>query len=286
MKFFDFITSILLSINWSQTWPAITAVAALLTASVTFVLSIATLAMVNEMKMSREKSIAPELIVIPPIYRYEFRWIPLEDLTPIIRPELKEGEINKYETRLPVFGLKNIGKAPALNIEIEWEVHNKSIQNSFLNNKIIKPFNPSVLVQTNMFNLSKTDQNVKKGYSVYGVDKEKTNLAYCVSTPQTETTQPLTMPSGISGTYEIGLITKDRPNIFYDVIVINGDNILFTLKYTDLDNKEYSKEFIISSQLLYLPDSISSTFNSVEERYFSPSNIRGSIRFTVTPTKQ
>lgn len=94
------------------------------------------------------------------------------------------------------------------------------------------------------------------------------------------------MPSGISGTYEIGLITKDRPNIFYDVIVINGDNILFTLKYTDLDNKEYSKEFIISSQLLYLPDSISSTFNSVEERYFSPSNIRGSIRFTVTPTKQ
>lgn len=173
MKFFDFITSILLSINWSQTWPAITAVAALLTASVTFVLSIATLAMVNEMKMSREKSIAPELIVIPPIYRYEFRWIPLEDLTPIIRPELKEGEINKYETRLPVFGLKNIGKAPALNIEIEWEVHNKSIQNSFLNNKIIKPFNPSVLVQTNMFNLSKTDQNVKKGYSVYGVDKEK-----------------------------------------------------------------------------------------------------------------
>lgn len=281
MEFVNCIISTLFAIDWSktETWSIVTAIATLFTAFVTFLLAVATLAMVKEMKITREKSIVPELIVLPPNYRYEFRWIPLEDLTPIIRPELKEGEINLYETRLPVFGLKNIGKAPALNIEVEWEIKNKSIPSSFSNSEFTKPFKPSFSVQSHMFNLNRITLNGNNGYSVFGIDKEITNIAFSVSTPTTETTQQLSMPSGISGTYDIGLITKEKPDITLGFI--DCDNISLTLKYSDLDNKEYRKEFLISSQLLYLPDTIGSHCNSVENKYFSPSNIRGSIRFNI-----
>jgi hypothetical protein len=267
------VIGLLYSINRNEIflkWEKIGLIATLLTAIVTFF-------MVLEMRWAREQDVKPEIIITAPIYRYEFRWIPKEDLSPVIRPELQKEEINKYETRSPVFGIKNIGKASALNLEITWKF--STDLNNLKANSFIKDFHPSI--ENGLFCLSKSTEGGSTKNCFLCLNSEKTYLPYCVATPSAETIQPLPLPTGVSGAYDVALITKDRPNAA--TTIISGDNIEIEIKYIDLNDKEFHKRFIVTSELLYLPDTVTSSSNSVEEKYYSDLNIRGSIRFNVIP---
>jgi len=260
-----------LIVTWEIFFIALTSIGTLALAGVTFF-------MVTEMRETRIANMKPEIIITDPLYRYEFRWIPKEKLSPIIRPELKEGEPNRYETRLPVFGIKNIGQAPALEIFVNWEICSEIDTDVLLQNSFIKAFNP--IFKEELFCLSQETTSGEDGSGFRCIPREQTYVPYCVVSSTDDTIHPLPMPEGISGFFDLTLMIQARPK---DCGIIVAVPIRVNVSYEDVEGRKYHKGFIIDSTLYFLPDYVSSDRNSVDSQHFSDKNIRGTIRFHVIP---
>lgn len=69
-------------------------------------------------------NIFPDIVILKPKpkHNYTFRWIPSQELQPIIEPKYPANEAIRQETRLPTFLFKNIGKSVAKNVKIRWQI--------------------------------------------------------------------------------------------------------------------------------------------------------------------
>ncbi len=238
----------------------------------TLAIAFVTYKTVLEMKKNREQNIAPNLFVLPPLYKYQFRWIPLENLQSIISPQLAKDVIETPESRLPVFRLKNIGSGPAKNIKLEWSLIEQSINNICSNSQILKKYN--VNLGSRLISIS----NNTNSWSTCYADQFLQTIDFCIPSYNPEFTDSIEMPSEIEGSYTIRLMTIDKPNDFNFLI---APTINLSINYEDLHGKQYKKNFLVESTLMYLPDNVSSDKNSVKTTNFSPDNIRGTITFKV-----
>ena len=280
MSYLNILIDYLSSITWAQIWHVVRGVAEFTGIIVAFL----TLFIVLEMRRTRSLAIKPELIVLPPIYRYDLRWIPLENLAIIIRPELRKDENNRYDTRLPVFRLKNIGSAPALNIKCDWSTVGEPVEAVFMESNAFSQFSPSV--RNGLFSLhQRTNEEATSSQARYCCDRESTEIPYCIASPTKEFVDALEMPSGISGSVETRFVAGDRPNTF---AFLSGPALEISLEYNDVDGREHRRRFLVESKLHYITDDVASQGEvwGVDKRYRNPANIRGSIRFYVKPIKR
>jgi hypothetical protein len=232
------------------------------------------------MRRARSQAIKPELIVLPPIYRYDFRWIPSKNLQIIIRPELREGEENQYSTRLPVFRLKNIGSGPALNIKCYWSVQGERVETVFMGSSVFSQFSPNVLDRMFSFSLRTDDSNIVS-CSTYCSDYESIEIPYCIASQTTELVDALPMPNGIAGSVNIRLSLGERSNI---VEFLSGPSVEITLEYNDVYGREHRRHFLVESRFMVIPDTGGLTpVQALQEKNLA--NIRGSVRFSVRPIK-
>lgn len=242
----------------------------------TFIVALTTCRTVSEMKKSREASIHPELIVLAPIYKYDFRWIHLEDLSPIIRPELHSDEKNKYDSRLPVFRLKNIGNSAAKNIRITWSIEGESLEEAVSKNQILQTYHLEFLSGT--YKMSRSQNEILTNNEHSHFENEETSLDYCVASPQNDFVDELKMPEKISANYVLRLAASERSE---NITVISAPNINIKLQYYGVDGREHERNFVITSNYWYLPDSVSSDTNTISKEFINPDNTRGFITFKI-----
>lgn len=241
----------------------------------TLLLALATIYIVYEMKRAREQSIEPTLFILEPVYKtYEYRWIPLENLSPITKPELKKDEANRYDSRLPVFRLKNIGAGPAKDIDLTWSI--QADLSLLLNSDFLQKYHPQM--KDASFSLQINNNSVTNGYSLYYSHLMETHVDYCIASPSSDFVEAIEIPSKVFAVYELFLLSLPRPS---NITVIPCPDIHLLITYKDLHNKQYKKELIINSHLTVLPNEVSSDTNAVLKEFFHEDNLRGYITFWV-----
>ena len=255
---------ILFSSSGQQFWLELSSIATL---------SIAVLSFFNlrEMQIGREDASKPHLILLRPKESYTFRWIPSENLQPIIRPELNEGRSDQYGTRLPVFWLKNIGCGPAKNICIKWSFEDQNIESIINSSEIMQQYNPEIRDQ--MLHISNNSDN---GYALSFSERMSSHKDYCISSPSDDFLEPIIIPHEIEANLEIRLIAMERPQQFGPVKL---PSIILNLAYEDTTGKGYKQKCYIDSRLTYLPNDFGSSAIPLDQSHLSPSNLRGHITF-------
>jgi hypothetical protein len=250
----------------------------------TLVLALLTFFMVLEMRWARLKDVFPELILLPPVYRYNFWWVPERNLQPIITPELKKNESNRYETRLPVFGLKNIGSSTALDVSLDWWIDTDTKIPELIKKRHLQAYSAAIMGE--LVHIEKKHDGGSSGYGSKCLLQESDSFPYCVASPKDDFLQPASLPTGVCGAYELFLIEKQRPAGLLGVNFIKVEDIIVEIKYRNLDNKEFRRAFRVTSELMYLADSVGSPDNEVEPAFYSEHNMRGSIHFHVEALKK
>ena len=225
---------------------------------------------VKEMRRGREQANTPFLIVLEPEYKYQFRWIPLEDIQPIIKPKAKN-----VTNRLPIFRIKNIGNTPAINIKIYWEMDGDDLENIIRKNSILKKFNAKI--NSKRFSISKNENEYKSEFCQPCFDKASSILDYSIASPGTNFIQALPVPNEINSSYIIRLMAVQRPSSLSKLIT---SSIKLKIAYEGMDGRKYQESFTIESTFLFFPDNITGE-NHPDNKYFSPDNIRGDITFKV-----
>lgn len=237
----------------------------------TLLLALATIYIVYEMKKARGQNIEPTLFILEPVYkRYEYRWIPLEDLSPSTKPELKKDEVDRYDSRLPVFRLKNIGTGPAKDIDLTWSI--KTDLSGLLSVEALQKYHPKI--ENNTFSLQLNNQSVRKDY----LHLMQMHVDYCIASPSSDFIETVEIPIKVFTAYEFFLLTLPR---FDKISVIQCPDIHLVITFLDLHNKKYEKELVITSDFTFLPNEASSQTNVVSQEFWHDDNLRGYITFWV-----
>lgn len=249
----------------------------LLAAIATFLTAIATYLMVWEMRQGRIQTIKPQIIILSPSINYDFRWIPLESLQIIVRPEERA---TQKQTRLPIFHLKNIGSAPAQSITLEWSISDsQDVFNTILRSEILKPYKPAKIDE--FISLTLENEHGEKSVGVPIRKNEITKIPYSIASPTSEISDPIIIPDGIFSNLCFRFICEERLN--YTLYDVQGSAVTVKIKFFDLTGKKVESNFLITPKLQVTNDNVSSTTNSVDENYRSKSNLRGTLKFSVVP---
>tara|TARA_R100001143_G_scaffold63387_1_gene70079 strand:+ start:15220 stop:16050 length:831 start_codon:yes stop_codon:yes gene_type:complete len=266
----QFFIYLLNSINKVEFLTLLAAIATLLTA-------IATCWMVWEMRQGRIQTIKPQLILLTPSINYDFRWIPLESLQIIVRPEERASQ---KQTRLPIFQLKNIGSAPAQSIILEWSISDsQDVFTIILNSKILKPYKPEK--NDEFISLTLENKHGKQSVGVPLRDNEIVKIPYSIASPTSEFSDPIIIPDGLFNNICFRFICEERLN--YSLYGVQGSAITVKIKYYDLAGKRGESRFLITPWLDVTHDNVGSTTNSVDRNHRSESNLRGTLKFSVVP---
>lgn len=242
----------------------------------TFLAVGATYLTVREMKKGREQTLTPHIIIKEPNERYQFRWVPLENLQPIISPLLPEGNQTQSQTRLPIFQLINIGQGPATDIRIDWKFTESTLEKMVEESTILKKY--ECILNENALSISRKDNGSSVTYSSNISDAAQSIVDYCLPSSTNHSLQKIQIPSDIESRYELRLLTLPRPN---DLTVIKLENIYLLVTYSSIDGRTHTQSFVVESSILFLPDLVGSSQNSVNNVHFSSDNIRGDITFKV-----
>jgi len=229
-----------------------------------------------EARKNRTQNILPEIIISKPLNNYHFRWIPSQDLQPIIEPMYLKGKEIAHESRLPAFVLKNIGIGAAKNIKITWNIMGDNLKNIVTNSDILKKYNP--LINQRIFGLK---HNAKQWEATYS-DQADSFIDYTAATQSTDFREEIIMPFQIESSYGIRAATLTR---LESIDFLKLPKIKLAVTYNDIKGKKYQKYFLITSSLMFIPDNVSSDSNTVENKYFSFDNIRGIISFNIKEIK-
>ena len=73
----------------------------------------------------------PDILLLPPTYRYRFAWHASSNMEMVISPERPATEMSPLRTAIPVFHIKNIGNAIAKDVTIEWTINGLDLRKTF-----------------------------------------------------------------------------------------------------------------------------------------------------------
>ncbi len=82
-------------------------------------------------RQPEQRALDAEIMVLLPARNYEFRWVPLDNLQPVLRPEPRPDDAQPPRTLNPVLGIKNLSSAPVRNIRMVWTFDGDSTANIF-----------------------------------------------------------------------------------------------------------------------------------------------------------
>lgn len=93
-------------------------------------------------------------------------------------------------------------------------------------------------------------------------DKIQTTLNHIIAEQSTKI-ETIIMPHEIETSYSVRLITLTRPSELDHLIL---PRIQLTVTYEDIERKTYKKYFLITSKLLYIPNTYTTDINVLEKK--------------------
>jgi hypothetical protein len=198
----------------------------------------------------------------------------------VIRPELKDEEKEPYQTRLPVFILRNHGTAKAKYLSADWSIDGKPLDSVFLESGMGQHFS----ISREPGDLLAVAVKTAKGSQGYGTacsdTFSETRLSDYLGEFDGTNDLAVPLPNEICGSYEVRLLSSPRPA--ESLSTIEGPQIKVSIRFQDGFGNLYSERFIITSQMCVFSDDVGgSTPELRKPADQSPLNLRGTIRFRV-----
>ncbi len=172
--------------------------------------------------------------------------------------------------------MKNLGAAPAQAIKFHWRVSGVDDAVTALQSSVLmQPFSPRR--QDHLIYIS----NNGSSWGGSSLSQDVNEIPYCGSSANSDGRDRVEMPPAIEGHF-VFLLAAARGKSHDQFI---GPDIRLAVQYVDLLGNAHSRNFLIGSTTRCLPDNVGSDINPISREHFHPANLRGSVRFTVTPVR-